>query len=55
MNRRAGHLRHQGFGRRTPFSAAALPATNRLQLSPDLKLFAAAYAAGFLVMSLFIA
>lgn len=54
MNRPAGSLSPLYFGRRQPFShALSLP--SRTPVSQELKLFATTYAAGFLLVSLFIA
>jgi hypothetical protein len=54
MYRPAGSASPLTFGRRASFARAiALPEAQAI--SPDLKLFAATYAAGFLMVSLFIA
>ena len=54
MTRPAGSLSPLAFGRRAPFMrAAATPQAFRL--SDDVKLCAVAYAAGFVMVSLFIA
>ena len=54
MTRPIGSPSPLGFGRRAPFvGAAALP--KMPSLSPELRLFAGTYAAGFLLVSLLIA
>ena len=48
------HPDPRSFGRRAPFTAAAIAAPAPVR-SDDLKLFLMTYAAGFLVVSLFLA
>ncbi len=53
FSRPAFALRQRRFGR-GPARVLAVPTTGRNQLSDDLKLFAATFAAGFLFVSILI-
>ena len=54
MNDLGTRLDPRTFGRRAPFVGAAVAAPAPV-ISDDLKLFLATYAAGFLIVSLFLA